>query len=1029
MTQAQTEVASWYAFDNANNSQHTESADSTASGWTASLETSTRGSATTAAAQSSTRDAGTTGPVVDPTTTDVSGLQANAANTGHATTTITFVNSTQTSVPLGGFHYDYKKTASADSATTDWGTIDLIAVSNITGAAEGSTLNQRAVGTANYFSQGVNVNLAGLSIASGATATISIVVTWDGTTSAGDPGWRRAVTFDNIALTASTNPVVSSGTYYIDATGGSDANSGTSTNDAWQTLARASTDYPQTYNPGDEILLKRGETFTGQLLLHQVKGSTALPISIGAYGTGSDPIIAGSGGNHSIRMTYPEYLEVQDLEITGEGISVSAYWENGTNTYDHLYFRNLNIHDITGSTSNALSLVTSSLGGAKFDDILIEGCTISNVVGKSITINKWQIDNTFFHSNVIISNNTIKGGGIQLGKISGESVVRDNSITGSNGSDGLTDTDSGLWIWNCRDLLIERNVFEGARGANDACGVHIDIANEDCVIQYNLSRDNEGGFAEILGSSSNNVYRYNISINDGARENGVNGAYQDGKMFFLGGYMGVGNPKEGPYNNYIYNNTIFTKASIVSKFQVDDTASGALIANNIIYIEGSTSNLTLSSTATNILFKNNLVYQGKVPGAPFTVTDTSSADPIFTNPGWLSAMAYVPANTNQVVDQGITITNLPGDAIGLDVGFAVTEDYFGNPIYGAPDMGAIEVSSLSALAGWHTWTVADAAITNQSPNETLSGYAGNMGASLIGSGGGQKTVATESGDNTYGSATRIASRTEDSSVLLQASDEGNNDLRRLDFLVTNNTGQNIDLGSVHIQFDYRLTYGSNSTTTIKLAHLSGASDLDDQPWSGYNLMAPKTLSEFVWQNEDVDISNTAMNGVVWTNGTSAAFRIEVGVDAGAIAAGVNIDNLAVSMYVSPVVSVEGYAAWADDWGDVDLSDLTADMDGDGQNNLLEYALGGNPTNGFVDGHIPSFGMRGNAMEYRFMHRVDDSSLTYQLETNSDLVFGTWTNTGYTVEGTADQEGLFREVTNSIPTADTKMFMRLKVERN
>jgi hypothetical protein len=69
------------------------------------------------------------------------------------------------------------------------------------------------------------------------------------------------------------------------------------------------------------------------------------------------------------------------------------------------------------------------------------------------------------------------------------------------------------------------------------------------------------------------------------------------------------------------------------------------------------------------------------------------------------------------------------------------------------------------------------------------------------------------------------------------------------------------------------------------------------------------------------------------------------------------------------------------------------------------------------------------MEYRFMHRVDDSSLTYQLETNSDLVFGTWTNTGYTVEGTADQEGLFREVTNSIPTADTKMFMRLKVERN
>ena len=1026
--QADVVIGSWYAFDNANNSQHVEAADSTASNWIANLTTSTRGSATTAAAQSATRNAGATGPVVDPTTTDRSGLQANIANVGHATTTLTFVNNTDADVPLEGFYYDYKKvaTGSGTSDTTDWGTIDLIAVSNITGAVNGSTLSQRAVGTANYFSQGVDVDLSGLSIASGATGTFTIVVAWDGTTASADPIWHKAVTYDNLALTASTNPIVSSGTYYIDATGGSDFNSGTATNDAWQTLARASTNYLA----GDQILLKRGETFPGQLLLQQVKGSAALPIKVGAYGTGNDPIIAGSDGTNSIHMSFCEYVEVEDLEIVGEGISVTAYWAGGTNTYDHLYFRNLNIHDITGTTSNALAMNTHPDGGTKFNDVLIEGCTISNVLGKSISINKWNIDSTFFHTDVVISNNTIQGSGMQVGKIAGDSLIIGNNVTGSNGSDGLTDTDSGLWIWDCHDLLIEHNVFEGARGSHDACGVHIDIGNTDCVIQYNLSRDNEGGFAEILGSSSNNVYRYNISINDGARVKGVGGATQEGKMFFFGGYTGVGSPKDGPYNNYIYNNTIFTKASILSKFLVDDTVSGAMIANNIIYIEGSTSNLISGSTATNIFFDNNLVYQGKVPGAPFIVTDTVNADPMFANPGWLTAVAYVPANTNQVADQGIAITNLPGDAIGLDIGFAVTEDYFGNPIYGAPDMGAIEISALTALVGWHTWPTGTVAVASASPDESLSGYTGNIGTTVSGGGGGQQTTTAESGDDTYGTAAAVTGRTEDSSVLLRASDGGNATIRRLDFQVTNNTGQDIDLESVHIHFDYRLLYGTAADTTIRLSHLSPASDLDDVPWGGYNLMAPKTLTDLLWQDEDIDISQTSMNGVIWTNGTSAAFRIEAAVEAGAIAAGINIDNLAISTYISPAVALEGYAAWVDGWGGVDLSNPAADFDEDGWDNLTEYGLGGNPTNGFIDGNIPAFSQAGSGMQYLHVQRNDDDNLTYYLELTDNLVFGTWTNTGYTVSG-ADTTlgGNFDEVTNSIPMTNDQTFIRLMIKNN
>ena len=43
-------------------------------------------------------------------------------------------------------------------------------------------------------------------------------------------------------------------------------------------------------------------------------------------------------------------------------------------------------------------------------------------------------------------------------------------------------------------------------------GAHIDWGCERVVIQYNLSKNNYGGFAEILGENIMCGYRYNISI-------------------------------------------------------------------------------------------------------------------------------------------------------------------------------------------------------------------------------------------------------------------------------------------------------------------------------------------------------------------------------------------------------------------------------------------------------------------------------------------------------------------------------------
>jgi hypothetical protein len=72
-------------------------------------------------------------------------------------------------------------------------------------------------------------------------------------------------------------------TYYVDATGGSDSNNGTATGTAWQTLAKIAS---STFNPGDKILLKRGEVWRESLLFPS-SGTANNPIIISDYGTDS----------------------------------------------------------------------------------------------------------------------------------------------------------------------------------------------------------------------------------------------------------------------------------------------------------------------------------------------------------------------------------------------------------------------------------------------------------------------------------------------------------------------------------------------------------------------------------------------------------------------------------------------------------------------------------------------------------------------------------------------------------------------
>src|SRR6188768_3305010 len=79
-------------------------------------------------------------------------------------------------------------------------------------------------------------------------------------------------------------------TYYFSATG-NDGGAGTSPTTAWQTISKFNSFF-SSLQPGDSVLFKRGDSFSGAMNISR-SGSSSSPIIIGAYGSGAKPVITG----------------------------------------------------------------------------------------------------------------------------------------------------------------------------------------------------------------------------------------------------------------------------------------------------------------------------------------------------------------------------------------------------------------------------------------------------------------------------------------------------------------------------------------------------------------------------------------------------------------------------------------------------------------------------------------------------------------------------------------------------------------
>ena len=135
------------------------------------------------------------------------------------------------------------------------------------------------------------------------------------------------------------------------------------------------------------------------------------------------------------------------------------------------------------------------------------------------------------------------------------------------------------------------------------------------------------------------------------------------------------------------------------------------------------------------------------------------------------------------------------------------------------------------------------------------------------------------------------------------------------------------------------------------------------------------------------------------------------------------------------VQALNYADWAAQYPG--LGAMDEDDDNDGLDNLYEFAVGGDPTNGTVaPAYMPTsslvdVGGGSNVLEYVYSRRNPipvDMQYYCEIDTQG-LTLPSWTNAGYSVVGEADAAAGFKTVTNQTSLVEGMKFIKLVVEQD
>ncbi len=509
--------------------------------------------------------------------------------------------------------------------------------------------------------------------------------------------------YSNEATATTPSPGIIS--YYVDATGGNDGNTGLSPAAAWKTLTKVNT---TTFYPGNRILFKAGEVWTGRLY---PKGSGTLgsPVIIDLYGTGSKPLIDGNGmtGTGVVYLYNQQYWEIGNLEIVNNaatggdrrGVRIEA--EN-YGTANHIYLTNLNIHNIKGlvgqgrpekrTSGIGFGIVDVATQETHFNDILVENCVITSCDNQGIITECVSGDgfdpysaewNSMKITNAVIRNNTVSDiskNAMIIRLLDGGVVEYNLCYNTANGITGNT-----IFSASCTGTVFQYNEGYGNHSPDaDGSFYDADLRSPNTYWQYSYSHDNAHGlfWTCTVQADANVVCRYNISQND------------QGIIFCIN--YPVTSVK-------VYNNTVYCPANL-SPIIISERNNGGsgsrtyTFNNNLIYNLSPTASYDFTLGYSRTIDYN--CFWGIHPATEPSDSHKVTADPKLANAG-SGGIGIITVDGYKLLANSSCINT------GKSIAGNGNKDYWGNQLYnGAPDIGA------------HEFTLPPSAPTNLAPTVT-----------------------------------------------------------------------------------------------------------------------------------------------------------------------------------------------------------------------------------------------------------------------------------------------------------------------
>lgn len=344
-------------------------------------------------------------------------------------------------------------------------------------------------------------------------------------------------------------------TYYVSATG-NDKNTGNAFA-PFKTIEKLNSLQLQA---GDVICLQGGQTFKGALKIDSAAaGNKRHSIIICSFGKGRATIDGGNG--EAIGLYKARYIDVHNLRLTGSGrksgntksglsivdcahvivhdVEISGFQKPGLLVYasTHVLLKQVSAHD------NGSAGITVEGDAKKRDskDIRILGCRAENNPGDPTNLTN--------HS----------GNGIVVGNCI--NVTIDRCTATNNGWDmpRIGNGPVGIWAYEADSVIIKHCLSynnKTSKGGADGGGFDLDGGVTNSIVEYCVSYANQGsGYCvfQYWGATPwhHNIFRYNISENDGTVSDSQGGLYvwnssDDEKQFY----------DCDVYGNIIYNDKV-----------------------------------------------------------------------------------------------------------------------------------------------------------------------------------------------------------------------------------------------------------------------------------------------------------------------------------------------------------------------------------------------------------------------------------------------------------------------------------------